>query len=45
MTYQGDMSGRPVLVTESLNVDPDGVPIEYGVTRLAADFVTLIVEH
>ena len=37
--------GRPVLVTESLNVDPDGVPIEYGVTRLAADVVTLIVEH
>jgi GntR family phosphonate transport system transcriptional regulator len=37
--------GKPVLVTESLNVDPDGVPIEYGLTRLAADLVTLIVEH
>lgn len=37
--------GRPVLVTESLNVDPDGRPIEYGVTRMAADIVTLIVEH
>lgn len=37
--------GRPVLVTESLNVDPDGVPIEYGLTRMSADLVTLIVEH
>lgn len=34
--------GRPVLVTESVNVDGDGKPTEYGIARFAADRVQLI---
>jgi len=34
----------PVLVTESVNVDPDGRPIEYAITRFAGDRVSLCVE-
>lgn len=36
---------RPVLVTEALNVDANGVPVEYGLTRMVADRVTLTIEH
>jgi len=36
---------RPVLVTEALNVDADGAPVEYGLTRMVADRVTLTIEH
>lgn len=35
---------QPVLVTESLNVDGDGTPIEYGLSGFAADRVQLVVE-
>ena len=35
---------RPVLVTESVNVDPHGYPIEYCETRFAAERVKLVVE-
>lgn len=35
---------RPVLVTESVNVDPDGHPIEFGLTRFASDRVQVVVE-
>ncbi len=35
---------RPVLVVESVNVDPYGVPIEYGRTQFCADRVQLVVE-
>lgn len=35
---------RPVLQTESIDVDPDGRAIEYGVTRFAADRLQLVVE-
>jgi GntR family transcriptional regulator, phosphonate transport system regulatory protein len=35
---------RPVLVTESINVDPDGRTIEYGIARFAADRVHLVFE-
>lgn len=28
---------RPILVTESVNVDADNLPVEYGVARFAAD--------
>lgn len=35
---------RPVLVTESINVDPEGAPIEYGIARFAADRVHLVFE-
>ena len=34
----------PVLVTESVNVDPDGCPVEYAITRFAGDRVSLCVE-
>lgn len=35
---------RPVLVTESLNVDFDGRPIDFGLTSFAADRVQLLVD-
>ena len=35
---------RPVLVAESINVDTDGRPIEYGLTRFAGDRVQLLFE-
>ena len=34
----------PILVTESINVDKDKQPIEYGVARFSADRVQLVVE-
>ncbi|MDF1484634.1 phosphonate metabolism transcriptional regulator PhnF [Ramlibacter sp. H39-3-26] len=36
---------RPVLCTESVNVDMDGVPIEYSTTWFAGDRVTITVNH
>lgn len=36
--------GRPVLVTESVNVDSAGRPVEFGVARFAADRVQFVVE-
>lgn len=35
---------RPILVAESVNVDPDGRPCEYGVARFAAHRVQILVE-
>jgi GntR family phosphonate transport system transcriptional regulator len=35
---------RPILMTESINVDADGTPVEYSVARWASDRVQLIVE-
>jgi GntR family phosphonate transport system transcriptional regulator len=35
---------RPILVSESLNVDPDGRPCEYGLARFAAHRVQILVE-
>ena len=35
---------RPVLVTESVNVDADDNPIEYGVARFAADRFQIVFE-
>lgn len=35
--------GAPLLRTVSLNVDPEGVPVEYGRTWFAGDRVSLIV--
>ncbi len=35
---------RPVLVVESINVTPDGNPIEYGFARYAADRFQLVFE-
>lgn len=36
---------RPLLVTEAVDADPAGLPICYGVTRFASDWVQLIVEN
>jgi len=35
---------RPILVTESLNVDLDGSPIEHGVTLFNSDWVEVVFE-
>jgi GntR family phosphonate transport system transcriptional regulator len=35
---------RPVLITESVNVDEAGTPIEYGMARFAADRVQFVFE-
>jgi GntR family phosphonate transport system transcriptional regulator len=34
--------GRPVLVTESVNVDSDGAPTEFGIARFAADKMQIV---
>lgn len=35
--------GRPVLVTEGVNIDDSGIPVEFSVARFAADRVQLVV--
>ncbi|MCJ2165282.1 MULTISPECIES: phosphonate metabolism transcriptional regulator PhnF [unclassified Pseudodesulfovibrio] len=35
---------RPVLITESVNVDESGVPVEFGVCLFASDWVQILVE-
>lgn len=35
---------RPVLVSEAINVDPAGTPIEYRITRFASDWVQFVVD-
>ena len=35
---------RPVLVTEGVNVDESGVPVEFGVCLFASDWVQILVE-
>ena len=35
---------RPILVAESVNVTPDGQPVEFGVTRFAGDRVQILFE-
>ncbi len=35
---------RPVLVTESINVDLNGVPVEFGICLFASDWVQIIIE-
>src|SRR5262249_7158668 len=37
-------SARPLLVTESLNIDPQGRPIEYGIARFVADRIQLVID-
>jgi len=40
----GITAGRPLLITESLNVDPRGRAIEFGIARFVADRVQLVVD-
>ena len=35
---------RPVLVVESVNMDVNGIPVQYGLTRWASDRVQLVIE-
>ncbi len=37
-------SNRPVLVSESVNVDSEGRPVEFGVARFAGDRVQIVFE-
>ena len=37
-------ANRPVLITESVNVDSFGEPIEFGISAFSADRTNLIVE-
>ncbi|GAA0719533.1 phosphonate metabolism transcriptional regulator PhnF [Dokdonella soli] len=39
----GQAARRPVLVVESLNVDTQGVPVQYGLTRFAGERVQLVL--
>ncbi|MFN4309461.1 MAG: phosphonate metabolism transcriptional regulator PhnF [Ferrovibrio sp.] len=36
---------RPVLVSETVNIDPQGKPVEFVRARFVADHVTLTIEH
>jgi len=35
--------GRPVLHVQSINADPRGVPVQYGITRFSGDWVQLVL--
>ncbi len=43
-TLLNQVRTRPVLVTESLNVDDAGTPIEFGTTRFNSDWVQIVFE-
>lgn len=36
-------TSRPVLYVQSINADPRGVPVQYGVTRFSGDWVQLVL--
>jgi GntR family phosphonate transport system transcriptional regulator len=38
-------STRPVMLVSSVNLDPQGVPIEFSMAWFAGDRVTLTVKH
>jgi GntR family phosphonate transport system transcriptional regulator len=40
----GIEAGSPLIVTESINTDPEGRPIQFSVARFAADRVQIVVE-
>jgi GntR family phosphonate transport system transcriptional regulator len=40
----GHPRNRPVIVTEAVNVDGEGVPVEYGVAIYPAGRVQLVFE-
>lgn len=45
MEELGLSAGAIVLVTHSLNADPDGVPVQYAVSRFPADRVQFTIEN
>jgi hypothetical protein len=42
--HHGSARRAIVLFTRALNVDPTGVPIQYSLTRFAADRMTLLIQ-
>ncbi|MGC1547948.1 MAG: phosphonate metabolism transcriptional regulator PhnF [Rhodanobacter sp.] len=36
-------AGRPVLHVQSINADPRGMPVQYGITRFSGDWVQLVL--
>ena len=44
MRWLGVARNRPVLVTESVNVDDRNRPIEFGISRFAGDRVQIVFE-
>ena len=40
----GQAAARPLLQAEAVNVDPEGQPFQYSITRFAGDRVQLVVE-
>jgi GntR family phosphonate transport system transcriptional regulator len=36
-------ANRPVLNVQSINADPRGVPVQYGITRFSGDWVQLVL--
>ena len=42
--YLGLPRSRPVLVTESVDVDEEGKAVQFGITRFVADRVQLLME-
>jgi GntR family phosphonate transport system transcriptional regulator len=36
---------RPLLVTEAIDMDATGMPISYGISRFASDWVQIVVEN
>ena len=43
--HLGLAEGAPLLFSEGVNVDPDGVPVEYGLTWFAGERITLTLEE
>jgi GntR family phosphonate transport system transcriptional regulator len=41
--YLSQPKSKPVLYVTAINVDPDGVPIEYGATRCASDLIQVVI--
>lgn len=41
----GQPKTRPVLQVESLNVDSDGAPLQYSLTRFGGDMVQLVIDN
>jgi GntR family phosphonate transport system transcriptional regulator len=41
----GQPRSRPLLVSEAVNIDAEGVPIEYGITRFRSDRVQIVFER
>lgn len=41
----GQPRSRPLLVSEAVNIDTEGVPIEYGIARFRSDRVQIVIDR